>query len=133
MLMLDRQPDLFSDCTSIDIDLNPNSSSLPNAPDPSFPSQAEFDSAVSVYFAEINNVTYILDAERIETTVESVLLRRTNRSSTSLAIFHLIMALGATSSHHLREAVLLFHDILTESSLGSVQALMLLVCHLHEH
>lgn len=90
------------------------------------PDRKALDQAAMRFFAEINSVIYILDQDRFHLWIDDVYGGRGVRASV-LVILYLVMALCGEEDPSFHIARSYMDDVIEESSLESVRAIMLMV------
>lgn len=82
------------------------------------------------FFAEINNVIYVLKYEKFQTYLHIIYTPQATTTNAILAILYLITSLNGAEPELFRVACLHGNASMEEGSLESVQALMLMVSSL---
>ena len=91
------------------------------------PPRADFEHAASLFFAEINCVTYILSYEEFHGYMVNAFEQKAPLSHSVLMLLCLILSLDEKHDQYFSRACKHFEHSLEEGSLASVEALMLLV------
>ena len=90
------------------------------------PARQQIEIAATRFFAEVNNIAYVLKYEQVQSTLENIYCGLPSTRS-SLAIVYLILSCGPDSDHFYTEGCRYSTAALEEGTLESVQALMLMV------
>lgn len=90
------------------------------------PDRKALDQAAVTFFSEINSVIYILDQDRFHHWIDDIYGGRRVRASV-LVILYLVMALCGDDPPSFHIARSYMDDVIEESSLESVRAIMLMV------
>lgn len=91
------------------------------------PAQAMVSKAATAFFAEINNIIYVLSFERFQIDLEKVYSLRPATTNAKLAIIYLMVALKDPDPDSFSFATRYGNASIEEGTLESVQALMIMV------
>ncbi|KAJ9644294.1 hypothetical protein H2204_001645 [Knufia peltigerae] len=95
------------------------------------PARAIVSQAATAFFAEINNIIYVLSYERFQIDLEKVYSFRPATTNAKLAIIHLMVSLIDPDADLFSFATRFGNASIEEGTLESVQALMIMtLCHL---
>jgi hypothetical protein len=90
------------------------------------PDRAALEQAAMTFFRDINSVIFILDQEKFYAWLDEVYSEQ-DVSTSILAIVYLVMALCGDETSSFEIARSYMNDVIEESSLNSVRAIMLMV------
>ncbi|KAH9204918.1 fungal-specific transcription factor domain-containing protein [Leptodontidium sp. 2 PMI_412] len=94
------------------------------------PPRLELVEAAKKFFAEVNGIIYILQYERFYNNVGNIYARRHLVTNAGFAILYLILSLSQEHENYFAEGCRYCNLALEESSMETIQALMLLtICH----
>jgi hypothetical protein len=93
------------------------------------PPRLDLVEAAKDFFAEVNGIIYILQYERFHNDMGNIYAKRLPVTNAGFAIFYLILSLSQKHEDYFADACRYCNVALEESSMESIQALMLLVRH----